>query len=179
MSKSFRTRGNNSSVKPQRRTTMADETTTKPVHESKRVKAVVNDGVKVETQTVDAKFGTVEGSITYPRCTATTPDGALAMAASLGLTKTVETKNADGTVTESEVKLDDQDAFLKYFNAGYDSAMRLTARNELAVAIEGPEKQINAVASRIAKLKFGDDSEENIKKVRALPEFNSLVTLMS
>lgn len=157
---------------------MADETAVKPVHESKRVKAVVNDGVKVETQTVDAKFGTVEGSITYPRCTALTPDGALAMAASLGLTKTV-TKIVDGKDVETEEKLDDQDAFLKYFNAGYDSAMRLTARNELAVAIEGPEKQINAVASRIAKLKFGDDSEENIKKVRALPEFNSLVTLMS
>lgn len=154
--------------------TAVEETVT--VHESKKVKPVVNDGVTVEVQKVDATFGKVSGSITYPRCTATTPDGALALANSQPLMKDGP-KDADGNVTE--VPQTDTEKFLKYFNAGYDAAMRITARNELAVLIEGPEKQIAAVAGRIAKIRFGDDSDENVKKVRALPEFASLLALMS
>lgn len=155
---------------------MADATENVTVHESKRVKAVTNAGVTVETQTVDAKFGTVSGSITYPRCIATTPDGALALANSQPLTKDGPL-DKDGKPTE--VAMSDTEKFLKYFNAGYDAAARITARNELAVLIEGPEKQINSVAARIAKIKFGDDSVENIAKVKALPEFSTLVAVMS
>lgn len=160
---------------------MSDEKTTETasvVHESKKVKSVQADGVNVEVQQVDAKFGSVSGSINYPRCTALTPAGALAMASSLPLTHTVE-KTVDGKTTEVEEPLSDEAKFLKFFNAGYDAAMRLTARNELAVLIEGPEKQINAVALRIAKIRnFEGTEEEMIKKVKALPEFATLVAVL-
>lgn len=180
MAKGYRAKRN----KAHKGDSMTDEqktdTPTATVHESKKVKAVAGpaEDVKVETQKVDAKFGNVEGSINYPRVTALSPAGALLIAASQPLTKTV-TKTVDGKETEVDEPLSDTDKFLKYFNAGYDAAMRITARNELAVLIEGPEKQIDMVAKRIAKIKFGDDSEESVKKVRALPEFASLVAVMS
>lgn len=154
---------------------MTETNQDKAVHESKKVKAITAEGVKVETQTVDAKFGTVEGSITYPRLTALTPAGALAMASAQKLTK--DGPEVDGKPTE--VEMPDEEKFLKYFNAGYDAAMRITARNELAVLIEGPEKQINAIALRIAKVKgFEGTDEEMVKKVKALPEFATLIAVM-
>lgn len=177
MSKAHRTKRNNAPSKSG--DNMAEVATeVKTVHESKKVKPITADGVKTETQQVDATFGKVEGSISYPRATALTVAGALEMAKAQNLTKT-EKVTVDGKETEKEVPLTDEEKFLKYFNAGYDATMRLTARNELAVIVEGPEKQINAIASRIAKSKYGDDSDENIAKVKALPEFTALVAVMS
>lgn len=177
MSKQFRSRRNGSAYTTKEDSQMADAVATEtPVHESKKVKAVEfkspTDG-ETSTQKVDAKFGNVEGSITYPRNVAKTIQGAIAIVQSLGLKKTV----GEGD-SAKEVPMEDQEAVLKFFNAGYDASQRLTARNELAVLIEGPEKQIDAIAKRIAKFKFGEDSEEAIKKVKALPEFNSLVAMM-
>ena len=174
MSKTSRMKRSNSATS-RKEDNMADAVDNKPVHESKKVKAVTHDGVKVETQTVDAKFGGVEGSINYLRATALTPEGALAMAGSQGITKTVKDKDGNDT----EVQLTDEEKFLKYFNAGYDAAMRITARNELAVIVEGPEKQINAIALRIGKHRgiTGTD-EEIIKGAKALPGFDTLLQLM-
>ena len=173
MSKDKRARRNNA----QKEDSMTTETATAVVHESKKVKAITGEGVKSEVQKVDAKFGSVEGSINYPRVTALTVAGALLIAQAHKLTKDGP-NDKDGKPTE--VEMTDEEKFLKYFNAGYDAAMRITARNELAVLIEGPEKQINAVALRIAKIKGLEGTEEDmIKKVKALPEFATLVAVMS
>lgn len=194
MSKSYRSRRNKSTLNSSGEDTMAEDKVTvssvqadsegklvatlsdgSTVSVSRKIKPVETPGVTSTPQLVEATFGKVEGKIVYPRNVATTADGALAMADALGYTKTV--KNEKGE--DVEQKLDSVEAFLKVFNSGYDAGARITARNELAVVIEGPEKQLNAVASRIAKIKYGNDDEASIAKVKALPEFASLVAVMS
>lgn len=117
--------------------------------QSTKVKGVTAPGVKNSTETVRIKDGdAVIGEVTFIGSEAETPDGALAMASSLNLTKTVE---QDGK--EVDVDMTDEEKFLYIFNSGFTARARLYARNELSTKLEGPEKQYAQLIKRTAAVK--------------------------